>query len=113
MAKIWNYFFNLGINPTNAWLLAIKSIQSLLICTKIGMQKIREQREKNLTMQVEDLEKRANTGSTSLKEAKASLNWILDRDLEEKALFFREWWVGKVDRPSPEMFAMLKVKYSS
>ena len=42
VANIWNYFFNLGVTPAKAWSLTIKSTQSLLICTKIGMQKIRE-----------------------------------------------------------------------
>ena len=80
------------------------------------MQKIREQSKKNLTMQVEVLEARANNGTISdqlaLREARASLNWILERELEEKALFFREWWVGKVDHPLLEMFVMLKFKHS-
>ena len=81
------------------------------------MHKIREQRKKKFTRQIEDLEKRANNGTISdqiaLREARASLNRILDRELEEKALFSREWWAGKVDHPSPEMFAMLKVKHSA
>ena len=68
-------------------------------------------------MQVENLEKRDNNGSISdqlaLKEARASLNWILDRELEEKALFITELWVEKVDCPLPKMFAMLKVKHSA
>ena len=67
-------------------------------------------------MQVEDLEKRANSGTISdqiaPRAASTSLNWILNRELEEKALFFREWWAGKADRPLPEMFGMLKVKHS-
>ena len=66
VAKVWNYFFNIGISPAKAWSLAVKSFQSLLICTRIGMQKIREQRKKNLTMQVEVLEKRANSGTISV-----------------------------------------------
>ena len=81
------------------------------------MQKIREQREKNLSMQIEVLEARANNGNISdqlaLRKAITSLNWILYREIEEKALFFREWWAGKADRPSPKMFAMLKVKHSA
>ena len=63
------------------------------------------------------MDKRANNGTISdqlaLREARASLNWILDRELQEKAIFFREWWAGKVDRPLAEMFAMLKVKHST
>ena len=67
-------------------------------------------------MQIEFLKARANNGNISdklaLREAKASLNRILDKELEEKALYFREWWAGKVDLSLPEMFAMLKVKLS-
>ena len=68
-------------------------------------------------MQVETLEKRANSGNIrdqdALRDARASLNQILDRELKEKAIFFREWWAGKVDRPLPKMFAMLKVKHAN
>ena len=100
VAKIWNYFFNLGITPAKAWSLAIKSTESLLICIKIGMQKIREKRKKNLTMQVEELEKRANNGSISdqiaLRKARASLNRILNRELEEKGLFLGNGGQGRL-----------------
>ena len=66
-------------------------------------------------MQVEDLEKRVNNGTMSdqmsKREARARLNQILNRELEEKMIFFKEWWVGKVDCPTPRFFKMLKVKH--
>ena len=78
MAKIWKHFFNIGITLARAWSLAVKSTQSLLICTRMGRQKIREQRKRSLSMQVETLEKRANSGNIrdqdALRDARVSLN---------------------------------------
>ena len=54
-------------------------------------------------MQVEVLEKRANSGTINdqlaLREARASLIWILDRELEEKEIFFKGM-VGYKGSPS-------------
>ncbi|MCO5576231.1 hypothetical protein L7F22_030040 [Adiantum nelumboides] len=117
VAKIWKYFFNIGITPAKAWSLAVKSTQSLLICKRIGMQKTREWRKNQYTLQIEELEKNVNKGNSSaqnaLREARAKLNRFKDRELEDKVIFFREWWAGKADRPTPEMFRMLTAKHAA
>ena len=78
-------------------------------------QKIREEKKERYRKEVENLEK--NKGETNaqkeLRELRIKLLRLADREMEDVALYFWERWVGKVDRPSHEMFRMLKVKHAT
>ena len=66
---------------------------------------------------IEKLEKEVNEGNkealVELREQKKTLSKIEDKEIEEAKVFFREWWAGQADRPTKQMFQMLKVKQSS
>ena len=117
ITRIWKDFFSIGYSPAKAWSLAVKSTQSFLICVSIGRKKLREHKKKKAQRAIEKLEKEVNEGQqeamVELREQKKTLSKIEDKEVEEAAVFFREWWVGQADRPSKQMFQMLKVKQSS
>ena len=57
-----------------------------------------------------------NKGSSNVKDAlrvaRVTLNRINDRELEDSAIFFWEWWARKANRPTLKMFRMLKAKHA-
>ena len=54
--------------------------------------------------EVEDVECRVNQGDVNaqqlLRESRSRLNQIVDMELEERSVFFCEWWAKKVDQPT-------------
>ena len=113
--RIWNHFFNIGIMPAKAWSLAVNSIQPLLICSRKGLQKIREEKKERYKKEVGEFGKEVDRGEINaqkeLRYIRNKLIKMANREMEDSALYFREWWAGKADRPSYEMFKMLKVKH--
>ena len=66
---------------------------------------------------MENLEKRVNkreiNAQKELRELRSKMLRLADREVEDAALYFREWWARKADRPSLKMFRMLKVKQAA
>ena len=67
--------------------------------------------------QIEELEKRVHKGNfnvqEALREARSKINKIKDKELEDSAIFFCEWWAGKANRPTPKLVKMLKFKHAA
>ena len=88
-----------------------------MICVSIGKKKLREHKKRRAQRAIKKLEKEVNEGhqeaEVELREQRKALAKIEDKEIEEAEVFFREWWAGKADRPTKQMFQMLKVKQSS
>ena len=105
---IWSSLFNKNLLPAKEWTLATKSTQNLLKQVRKEVTTQRQSRLKNLQNQLEEQE--AATNHNTINQIRAKLRREEQIALKHTKLFTREWWAGKIDRPCPEMFKMLKVK---
>ena len=106
--NIWHSFFNQNLPPAKAWTLATKSTQNLLKQVRKEVTAHRQSRLEKLQKQLQEQEGTAPQDTVNL--TRAELKREEEIALKHTKLFTREWWAGKIDRPTPEMFKMLKVK---
>lgn len=106
--NIWQTFFNQDLPRARAWSLATKSTQNLLIQVRKEVTAHRLNRLEKLQRQLKDQE--ATTSQDSVQQTRVELKRKEEIALKRTKLFTREWWTGKIDRPSSEKFKMLKVK---
>ena len=96
------------------WFQALKDTQLFLTKTKKKVNQIRSKRRRNKHKQLQDLEAQIDQGAVEKVEKylkiKATLRQEEEINCEHLKLFLSDWWIGKGDRPSKEMFSIIKKK---
>ena len=75
---------------------------------------MREHKKNKTQRAIEKLEKQVKKGNkealSELREQKSTLSKLEDKEIEDSSIVFRKWSARQVDKPTKQMFQMLKVK---
>lgn len=111
--RIWEEKFSNNPPPARAWAGAVKKTQRMLIDTRKEVTAIRRKRRENTFHELERLEACKDQTPLEREQTMQLCHKLHTEEIIESIhlkLFFKTWWVNKIDRPVKEMYRLLKNK---